>query len=89
MSVLRLSGFVLTLLLLASLSALASPPPAADKALMQSTFRVVTAQGAMQGGVVRNDLLTSNRVTRDVIQLSAQATEIIPFTGVNVPEMGQ
>lgn len=89
MSILRLSGFVLSLLLLASLSALASPASSADKSLMQPDFPVVTGQGAMHGGIVRNELANTDIAIRDVVELSAPSTEIIPFTGVNVPEMGQ
>jgi hypothetical protein len=89
MSVLRLSGFVLILLLLASLSALASPPSMGVKSLITKESPVVTGQGTMLGGIVKNDVANSDPVVRDLIEFTGPSTEIIPSTGVNVPELGQ
>jgi hypothetical protein len=89
MSVLRLSGFVLSLLLLASLSALASPATMAHNAPFSKDFPVLTGQGRLQDGIASNEPGAHAGSGRERVAVSAPESVIVPPAGKNVPRVGQ
>jgi hypothetical protein len=89
MSVLRLSGFVLSLLLLASLSALAAPAKTAGNSPFSGDFPVLTGQGRLQDGVALNEPEVAAISARTRLAVSPSPVAIVPLAGRNVPEAGQ